>query len=147
MHGGVAQPIASAHRGVRRAMSPRESPGRPRVTRPRSLAGVSAPLVMALVLLAMIAPGSLVPSPLPRLAAAATVGLQIDDGHLTRDGSPFLPRGFNMVGLLAPAWCTSGQGPAAAAHFGQAELDAAKGWNANTLRFQVSQRGLADTTR
>ena len=102
---------------------------------------------MALVVLAMIATGSLPGSPSTRPASAATVGLQIDDGHLTRDGDPFLPRGFNMVGLLAPAWCTSGQGPAAAAHFGQAELDAAKGWNANTLRFQVSQRGLADTSR
>ena len=45
---------------------------------------------------------------------------------------------------LAPDWCNTGQGPAARARFGQAELDAAKGWNANTLRFQVSQRGLAD---
>ncbi len=72
------------------------------------------------------------------------VGPRLVDGQLTLGGQPFLPRGFNMIGLLAPAWCTTGQGPPAAAHFGDAELDAAKAWNANTLRFQVSQRGLAD---
>ncbi|MCW2760249.1 MAG: 1,4-beta cellobiohydrolase [Marmoricola sp.] len=77
-------------------------------------------------------------------AAGSSIGLRVVGNQLTRDGYPFLPRGFNLVGLLAPAWCTTGQGPSAAAHFGQTELDAAKAWNANTLRFQVSQRGLAD---
>jgi fibronectin type 3 domain-containing protein len=77
-------------------------------------------------------------------SASSSIGLRVSGNQLTRNGYDFLPRGFNMIGLLAPAWCVTGQGPAAASHFGQAELDAAKDWNANTLRFQVSQRGLAD---
>lgn len=72
------------------------------------------------------------------------VGPRLVGGQLTVGGQPFLPRGFNLIGLLAPAWCKSGQAPLAASHFGDAELDAAKAWNANTLRFQVTQRGLAD---
>ena len=77
-------------------------------------------------------------------SASSSIGLRVTGNQLTRNGYDFLPRGFNMIGLLAPDWCVTGQGPLAASHFGQAELDAAKDWNANTLRFQVSQRGLAD---
>ena len=99
--------------------------------------------VLVLVCLVAGAPGS---STAPGITASggSVPGLHIVGAHLTKDGHDFLPRGFNMIGLLTPAWCGSGQGTTAAAHYGQAELDAAKGWNANTLRFQVSQRGLAD---
>lgn len=112
-----------------------------------------APTRLAIGLLAsglVLAVGTVLTTAVPRSltpdAAAATsnLGPKIVNRHLTRGGQPFLPRGFNMIGLLAPAWCKQGQGPAAWAHFGQAELDAAEAWNANTLRFQVSQRGLAD---
>ena len=75
---------------------------------------------------------------------SATVGPRVVDEKLTRGGKPFLPRGFNLIGLLAPDWCTKTKAREAAARFGQPELDAARAWNANTLRFQVSQRGLAD---
>lgn len=77
-------------------------------------------------------------------ASAAGLGVRVSGGELDKDGYPFEPRGFNAIGLLTPSWCATTSGQAAATHFGQAELDAAKAWNANTLRFQVSQRGLAD---
>ncbi len=78
--------------------------------------------------------------------ADAGTGLSVIGNQLMKDGVPYLPRGFNSIGLLTPAWCGNGSGRTAAAHFGQAEMDAAKSWNANTMRFQVSQRGLADPT-
>src|SRR5947209_15506408 len=73
-------------------------------------------------------------------------GLDVAGNHLLLDGAPFLPHGFNMIGVLAPDWCTTGQGPAARNHLGQAEMDAATAWDADMVRFQVSQRGLADPT-
>jgi hypothetical protein len=45
------------------------------------------------------------------------------------------------VGLESPD-LSNAVGRRAAAHLGQAEMDPAKRWNANTIRFQVSQRGL-----
>jgi hypothetical protein len=79
--------------------------------------------------------------------AAASEGMAVSGNLLLRDGEPFLPRGFNMIGLLTPAWCTNLAGVDARTHFTQEEMDAAHAWQANTLRFQVSQRGLADPTR
>ena len=100
-------------------------------------------VLVAVALLVSCVFGARVAPPEPA-SASSSIGLRVDGNQLSRDGYDFLPRGFNMIGLLAPAWCKTGQGPLAASHFGQAELDAAKGWNANTLRFQVSQRGLSD---
>jgi hypothetical protein len=77
------------------------------------------------------------PPPPPR-------GVTVDGNRLLRDGRPFVPHGFNMIGLLTPDWCARRVGLAARDHFGAAELDAARAWHANTLRFQLSQRGLAD---
>jgi hypothetical protein len=76
--------------------------------------------------------------------AAADTGLSVAGNLLLKDGAPYLPHGFNLIAVLTPPWClrTSTQG--ARDHFGQAELDAAHAWNADTLRFQVSERGLAD---
>ncbi len=101
-------------------------------------------LTAACLLLATVGTGASSTPISPTSATTSSIGPRVVDGKLTLGGQPFLPRGFNMIGLLAPAWCKKGQGPLAAAHFGQEELDAAKQWNANTLRFQVSQRGLAD---
>ena len=72
-------------------------------------------------------------------------GLGVDGAQLLRDGKPFLPRGFNMVGVLAPDGCTNPPSVPRNARnaFGQAELLAARdAWSANTVRFQVSQGGL-----
>jgi hypothetical protein len=81
-------------------------------------------------------PGPAVAEPRPGLGVAGNL--------LLRDGEPWLPAGFNMIGLLTPAWCAVPETEPATAGFGQAELDAATTWRADTLRFQVSQRGLAD---
>jgi chitodextrinase len=80
----------------------------------------------------------------PAAHADPAAGVTVAGNRLLRDGEPFVPRGFNSIGLLAPPWCQAGAAVTAAAHFGVAELAAARAWGANTLRFQVSQRGLAD---
>lgn len=60
------------------------------------------------------------------------------------DGAPFVPHGFNSIALLHSQWCTESHTAAAAEGFSAAEVDLAKNtWNANTLRFQVSQPVLA----
>ena len=71
-------------------------------------------------------------------------GVSVDGNRLLRDGESWLPRGFNLIGLLTPAWCDRPVGTAAREHFGDRELAAAREWGADVLRFQVSQRGLAD---
>lgn len=105
-------------------------------TTPALIAGVFVCSVLA----------STAQSLLPQKAHAQGSGLSIVGSQLYKDGKPYLPRGFNMIGLLTPDWCSRKEGIAARDNFGQAEMDAAKAWNANTLRFQMSQRGLADPT-
>src|ERR1700753_1019642 len=55
-------------------------------------------------------------------AAATTVGLTVSGHQLDRDGVAYTPRGFNLVGLLTPAWCANTTGAAAAANFGPGEM-------------------------
>jgi Cellulase (glycosyl hydrolase family 5) len=86
-------------------------------------------------------PGSTVADPEP---GHPEPGVTVDGDRLLRDGEPWVPRGFNMIGLLTPAWCDRAVGIAAREHFGPEELAAAREWGADVLRFQVSQRGLAD---
>jgi hypothetical protein len=88
-------------------------------------------------------PGPTASSSVPE-APAAEPGVTVDGELLLRDGEPWVPRGFNMIGLLTPAWCDRATGIAAREHFGAEELAAAREWGADALRFQVSQRGLAD---
>jgi len=79
--------------------------------------------------------------------AASVTGIAISGHQLLKDGAPFEVRGFNMVGALTPAWCKQGSGVAARAHFGTTELTReVSGWHANTIRLQVSQRGLGDSS-
>jgi hypothetical protein len=80
----------------------------------------------------------------PGPAPPAGPGVSVAGNLLLRDGEPFLPAGFNMIGLLTPAWCVMPETEAGTAAFGEEELAAAKEWQANSLRFQVSQRGLVD---
>jgi len=80
----------------------------------------------------------------PAPAAFASGGLTISGSTFQLDGQPFVPQGFNSIAALYSPWCTSPTTQAAANNFGTAELNAAKtNWNANTLRFQVSQPVLA----
>jgi hypothetical protein len=54
----------------------------------------------------------------------------------------FIPNGVQIVGLVAPADIIRGNFRTAREHFGRQELLNALKWNANTIRFQVSQPGL-----
>jgi len=74
-------------------------------------------------------------------ATASAEGITVSGSRLMRDGAPFTPLGFTMVGLLTPPGCHKGN--AGARHLNQHEMDVAKDvWHANTLRFQVSYNGL-----
>ena len=73
----------------------------------------------------------------------ANAGFRVEGNRLILDGEPFVPLGFTMVGLLSPTM--TGTAGTAGQHYGQAELDAAKSWGANTMRFQISQRGFDPT--
>lgn len=67
-------------------------------------------------------------------------GVRVAGHRLVRDGEPFIPVGFTMVALVHPTG--SGETAWAARRFGPASMEAATAWGANTIRFQVSQRGL-----
>jgi hypothetical protein len=110
-------------------------------------------LLLAVLWVVALVPTAVVTGPATGVRAgdapdvpAAPGGLRVEGNLLLRDGDPFLPAGFNMVGLLTPRWCAMPETEQATAGFGPAALDAARTWHANTLRFQVSQRGLADAT-
>jgi endoglucanase len=75
-------------------------------------------------------------------AAAATGGVYVQGAHLIRDGAVWLPRGVQIVGLVAPQSVLSARYADANAHFGEAELEAAAAKHADLVRFQVSQYGL-----
>ncbi len=77
----------------------------------------------------------------PPAPAAASSGVRVAGTALTLGGKPFMPQGLTLVGLLSPD-LSNAVGAAAAAHLGQPEMTAAAGWHANTIRFQVSQRGM-----
>jgi hypothetical protein len=80
-------------------------------------------------------------------AATVTTGMSVVGNQLLKDGVHFMPRGFNMIGALTPAWCNQGTGATARSHFNATELNKAVNvWHANTIRLQVSQRGLEDPT-
>jgi hypothetical protein len=67
-------------------------------------------------------------------------GVRVAGNHLLRDGAPFVPVGFTMVGLVHPTG--EGETAWAARRLNGTAMDAAIAWGANTIRFQVSQRGL-----
>ena len=74
--------------------------------------------------------------------ADAASGIAVQGNQLYVNGQLFIPHGFNVTALLNSSWCD--QASKAAGNYGPAELAAAMGtWNANTLRFQVSQPVLA----
>lgn len=75
-------------------------------------------------------------------AAAPTGAVTVEGAHLLRDGAVWLPRGVQIVGLVAPDGSLTGRYVAANAHFGEAELEAARAAHADVVRFQVSQYGL-----
>lgn len=70
-------------------------------------------------------------------------GVRVSGNKLLRNGQEFIPLGFSMVGLLSPN--LTGTAGTAYQHYNQAELNEAKAWGANSMRFQISQRGFDPT--
>lgn len=75
-------------------------------------------------------------------AVGSTGAVFVQGAHLIRDGAIWLPRGVQIVGLVAPEGALSGRYVGASAHFSAAELEAARARHADLIRFQVSQYGL-----
>lgn len=75
-------------------------------------------------------------------ASAATSVITVTHNQLLRNGMPWVPRGVQIVGLVAPDGALSGKYVAAHQQFGYAELQAAVAAHADLVRFQVSQFGL-----
>ena len=75
-------------------------------------------------------------------AGAATSVITVTHDQLLRNGLPWVPRGVQIVGLVAPDGALSGKYIAAHQQFGYAELQAAVADHADLVRFQVSEFGL-----
>jgi hypothetical protein len=93
---------------------------------------------------AVVMAGACLALPSVTSAYAATAGFAVSGNKLDFSGSAFLGRGFTLVGALSPRWCHNPTGKAAAAHLDAKEMKAAKEWNANLIRYQVSQPGLSN---
>ena len=75
---------------------------------------------------------------------ADPVGVTLSGNQFLLNGQPFVPRGFVSLALLNSPWCTSTVTQTAAAALSPSEVQLARtSWNANTLRFHVSQPVLA----
>jgi hypothetical protein len=68
--------------------------------------------------------------------------ITVQRSHLLRNGLPWVPRGVQIVGIVAPDGALSGKYVAAHAEFGTPELEAAVAEHADLIRFQVSEFGL-----
>ncbi len=75
-------------------------------------------------------------------ATAATSVITVAHNQLLRNGLPWVPRGVQIVGLVAPENALSGKYAAAHQQYGFAELQAAVAAHADLIRFQVSQFGI-----
>ncbi|MCU1360065.1 MAG: Cellulase (Glycosyl hydrolase family 5), partial [Ilumatobacteraceae bacterium] len=100
---------------------------------------------IAVVAMAALACISVVPRTLVHVNASTDPAvISVEGNQFLLDGAPFVPHGFNSIALLNSEWCSDPDTQAAADGFTADELDIAKNtWNANTLRFQVSQPILA----
>ena len=72
-----------------------------------------------------------------------TDGVRVAGNRLLRDGRLFVPAGFTLVALVNPE--AVGETAWAARRLGPKTMEAAIAWGANTIRFQLSQRGLDPT--
>lgn len=70
--------------------------------------------------------------------------LSVEGPRIIRNGQWFVPNGVQIVGLVAPvgALRNAPRLMAAREHLSEQELRNAFNWNANTIRFQLSQPGL-----
>jgi endoglucanase len=81
-------------------------------------------------------------APHATLGAPASTGLSVQGNQLYANGTPFVGRGVQIVGLVAPTAYLWGKYVAAGQQFGLPELQAAAADHANLIRFQVSEYGL-----
>jgi hypothetical protein len=80
-------------------------------------------------------------------AAQAAGAISVAGPALTRDGRPWVPHGLDLMAFLSPKPTTYSVVTAAAAHWGQPELDHARAFGADTIRFEVSQWGLDPSSK
>ncbi|HET8977042.1 MAG TPA: cellulase family glycosylhydrolase, partial [Solirubrobacteraceae bacterium] len=106
--------------------------------------GLTAALARGLRLgLAAVAAACLVALALPAArASAASPAISVQSNQLMRNGVPWVPRGVQIVGLVAPDGALNGKYIPAHQHFSAAELQAAVADHADVVRFQVSQFGI-----
>jgi endoglucanase len=102
-----------------------------------AVAVLASSAVMALALLNPAAAAAASPR-----SASSSDAVTVQGNHLLRGGAWWIPRGVQIVGLVAPDPALSGKYVDAHAHFSAAELQAAHAAHADTIRFQVSQYGL-----
>jgi hypothetical protein len=110
----------------------------------RRLRQLSPPVLVAVMLLLVLA-GTATARGHARVAAQpviATPGITVQGSHLVQNGLPFVARGLQIVGLVAPDAGLAGKYIPAHQHFGAAELAQAVADHANLIRFQVSEFGL-----
>jgi hypothetical protein len=82
------------------------------------------------------------PATPPATTPVAVPGISVFGSHLLNNGSPWIPRGVQIVGLVAPDGSLSGKYVAAHQHYSESELTRAVADGANMVRFQVSEFGL-----
>ena len=100
------------------------------------------PLIAASAALMLAAPQGASAALAGGRAIASPPGVSVLGSQLLNDGVPWIPRGVQIVGLVAPDRALSGKYIAAHRHFGARELSAARAEGADAVRFQVSQFGL-----
>jgi endoglucanase len=75
-------------------------------------------------------------------AAAEGAGITVDGAKIMKDGQLWVPKGFTLVGFVAPLKYMSAGFKEAHDLYGPQELERAHSLGADVLRFQVSQAGL-----
>ena len=70
-------------------------------------------------------------------------GVRVAGNRFLRDGAAFVPVGFSLVALVNPTG--EGETAWAARRLSDRTMQEALAWGANTIRFQLSQRGLDPT--
>jgi hypothetical protein len=94
--------------------------------------------VLALLAFTAAARASTTTTPTP----LSTTGIYVQGPHLMQGGLPFVARGVQITGLVAPNADLAGKYIAAHQHFGAPELAAVVADHANLVRFQISEFGL-----
>ena len=81
----------------------------------------------------------------PTTALPARPGISVSGPNLVQNGMPWVPRGVQIVGLVAPNSSLAGKYIPANQHFGAPELAQALADHSDVVRFQVSEFGLNPT--